>query len=92
MLTSDVIQLTQQALWMVLYLAAPPVLAAAFFGLLVTFIQAATQLQEQTVQFAVKLFAVVFTIFLTATLMGATLFQYTDRIFSNFHNMTVGTF
>ncbi|MEM7259868.1 MAG: flagellar biosynthetic protein FliQ, partial [Pseudomonadota bacterium] len=38
MLSSDVIQLTQQALWMVLYLAAPPVLAAAVFGLLVTFI------------------------------------------------------
>lgn len=90
MLSSDIIQLTQQALWMVLYLAAPPVLAAAAFGLLVTFIQAATQLQEQTVQFAVKLFAVVITIFITSTLMGATLFQYTDRIFSNFPNMVPG--
>jgi len=90
MLSSDIIQLTQQALWMVLYLAGPPVLAGAFFGLLVAFIQAATQLQEQTAQFAVKLFAVVFTIFVTASLMGATLFQYADRIFTEFPAMVSG--
>ena len=84
MLSSDIIQLTQQALWMVLYLAAPPVVAGAIFGLLVAFVQAATQLQEQTVQFAVKLFAIILTIFVTASLMGATLYQYTDRIFSDF--------
>ena len=90
MLSSDIIQLTQQALWMVLYLAAPPVLAGAIFGLLVAFIQAATQLQEQTFQFAVKLFAIVITIFVTSSLMGATLFQYTDRIFTEFPAMVSG--
>lgn len=90
MLSSDIIQLTQQALWMVLYLAGPPVIAGAFFGLLVALLQAATQLQEQTVQFAVKLFAIVLTIFATASLMGATLYQYTDRIFSDFPSMVTG--
>lgn len=76
---------------MVLYLAGPPVLAGAGFGLLVTFIQAATQLQEQTVQFAVKLFAIIITIFVTASLMATTLFQYTDRIFSEFPFMVSGS-
>ena len=90
MLTADIIQLTQQALWLVLILAAPPVLAAAFFGLLVAFIQAATQLQEQTFQFAVKFFAIIITLFITASLMGATLYQYTDRIFTNFPGMVAG--
>jgi type III secretion HrpO family protein len=90
MLTADIIQLTQQALWLVLILAAPPVLAAATIGLLVAFVQAATQLQEQTFQFAVKFFAIVLTIFVTASLMGATLFQYTDRIFSDFPSMVAG--
>jgi len=90
MLTTEIIQLTQQALWLVLLLAAPPVLAAALIGLLVAFIQAATQLQEQTFQFAVKFFAIIFTIFITASLMGATLFQYTDRIFSEFPAMING--
>jgi type III secretion HrpO family protein len=90
MLSSDIIQLTQQALWMVLYLAGPPVLAGALFGLLVSFIQAATQLQEQTVQFAVKLFAIMLTIVFTAALMATTLFQYTDRIFTEFPSMVSG--
>ena len=84
MLESDVLQITQQALWLVLLLVAPPVLVAAAVGLLVAFIQAATQLQEQTLQYAAKFFAIVLTIFVTASLMGATLFQYTDRIFSEF--------
>ena len=90
MLSSEIIQLTQQALWMVLYLAGPPVLAGAIFGLLVSFIQAATQLQEQTVQFAVKLFAIMLTIVITASMMATTLFQYTDRIFSEFPSMVMG--
>jgi len=75
---------------MVLYLAGPPVIVGAVFGLLVALIQAATQLQEQTVQFAVKLFAIVITIMITASLMGATLYQYTDRIFSDFPAMVAG--
>lgn len=90
MLDSDVLQLTQQALWLTLLLAAPPVIVAAVVGLLIAFIQAATQLQEQTFQYAVKFIAIVITIFLTASLLGSTLFQYSDRIFSNFPNMVAG--
>ena len=75
---------------MVLYLGGPPVLVGALFGLLVSFIQAATQLQEQTVQFAVKLFAIMLTIVFTASMMATTLFQYTDRIFSEFPSMVMG--
>ena len=90
MFDSDVLQLTQQALWLTLILAAPPVVVAALVGLLIAFIQAATQLQEQTFQYAVKFFAVVLTIFVTASLMGATLYQYSDRIFSDFPNMVAG--
>lgn len=87
---SNVIQITQQALWLVLTLAAPAVVVAASVGLLVAFIQAATQLQEQTVQFAVKFFAIVFTIFLLSSVMGSMLYQYTDRIFSTFPELVSG--
>lgn len=90
MLDSDILQLTQQALWLTLLLAAPPVVVAALVGLLIAFIQAATQLQEQTFQYAVKFFAIVLTIFVTASLMGSTLFRYSDRIFSNFPSMVAG--
>lgn len=80
----DVIQLTQQALWYVLMLSAPPILVAAAVGFVVAFVQAATQLQEQTVQYAVKFVAIALTIFLTASLLGGGLYQYGDRVFSGF--------
>lgn len=89
--TGDIITITQQALWLVLKLAGPIVLIAAGVGLLVAFIQAATQLQEQTVQFAVKLFAIFFAIFVMSSVMGAALYQYTDLIFSTFPDMILGS-
>jgi len=84
MFDSTTLQLAQESLWLVLLLAGPPVLVAAVVGILIAFVQAATQLQEQTFQFAAKLVAVVLTIFATASLMGGALFQFTDRVFSDF--------
>lgn len=84
----DIIRLTQEALWLMLILSAPPIIAATLSGLLISFIQAVTQLQEQTLPFAVKLLVVAVTIFATAGMMGETLFQYTDHIFSDFPMMT----
>jgi type III secretion protein S len=60
------------------------VLVAALVGLVVAIIQAATQIQEQTFQFALKLVAIVLTLFATAALLGGTLYQFSDRLFSDF--------
>ena len=51
-------------------------------GLLVAIVQAATQIQEQTLQYTAKFFAIVLTLFVTASLIGASLYRYSDRIFS----------
>ena len=82
MMHGDVIQLTQQALWYVLLLSAPPIIVAAVVGFLIAFIQAATQIQEQTLQYAAKFFAIAVTIFITASMLGGGLYQYGDRVFS----------
>ena len=78
------LQLLNQALWLVLVLSAPPVLAAALVGLLVAIIQAATQIQEQTLQYALKFFVIVITIFVTASLMGGSLYRFADRVMTEF--------
>lgn len=88
MADSTVLQITQQALWLVLLLAGPPVVVASAVGILIAFFQAATQLQEQTFQYAAKFFAIVVSIFATATLMGSTLFQFSERIFTIFPTLT----
>ncbi|MCG8097720.1 MAG: type III secretion system export apparatus subunit SctS [Candidatus Thiodiazotropha taylori] len=84
MYDQEIIKITQQALWFVIVLAGPPVIVAALVGIFIAFIQAATQLQEQTFQYAAKFFFFLFTIFVTASLAGSTLFHFTDRIFSEF--------
>lgn len=83
----QIILLTQQALWLVLLLSAPPIVVAAVIGLLVAFVQAATQLQEQTAQYVLKFFAIVLTLFVTASLLGGGLYQFGDRVFSQFATM-----
>ncbi len=84
---SEVLQLTNQALWLILVLSGPPVIVASLVGLLIAFLQAATQLQEQTVQYAAKLFAIVLTIFVTSSLLGSTIYHFSDRIFSDFSSI-----
>ncbi|MEM7688481.1 MAG: type III secretion system export apparatus subunit SctS [Pseudomonadota bacterium] len=79
--------ITMEALWLVLLLSAPPVIAASIVGLLVAVVQAATQIQEQTLQFTLKFFAIVLTLFVTASLMAGSLYTFADRIFSGFGNM-----
>jgi len=85
---SDLVGLTVQALWLVLLLSAPPIIAASIVGLLVAVVQAATQLQEQTLQYTLKFFAIVLTIFMTASLVAGSLFTFSDGIFSGFARMT----
>lgn len=58
-MTQDVVvRIMQQALVLVLLLSAPAVLAALVVGLIVSIVQAATQVQEQTLSVAPKLIAV----------------------------------
>jgi type III secretion protein S len=80
---NDALQFTLQSLWLVLLLSAPPVLVAALVGLVIAIVQAATQIQEQTFQYAAKLFAIVLTLFVTAALLGGSLYQFGERIFDS---------
>jgi type III secretion protein S len=82
--SADVLQLTKEALWLVLLLSMPPVLAASVIGLLVAFAQAVTQLQEQTLAYTAKFVAIIITLFVTATLLGGSLMHYSERIFELF--------
>jgi type III secretion protein S len=87
MLNAEAMQFTQQALWLVLILSAPAVMTAAVVGLVIAFLQAATQLQEQTFQYAAKFFAIVLVMLMTASMLGSSLLSYTDRIFTGFPGM-----
>lgn len=71
-MTEDVVlQVGQDALLLIVYLAAPLLLSALGVGLFVGVLQAVTQIQEQTLSFIPKLMALV----VALVLMGPWLLQ-----------------
>jgi type III secretion HrpO family protein len=79
-----ILSVTSKALILVLVLSMPPILVATFVGLLISLMQALTQIQEQTLGFAVKLICVTVVLALTTYWIGGELFAYTSYLFSDF--------
>lgn len=73
---STIIHFTSELLWIVLLLSLPIVIAAAVTGLLVSILQALTQIQDQTLQFLIKLVAVCITLAVSYHWMGSVLLNY----------------
>ena len=69
---------------LVLRLSLIPIIVATVIGLIVSLLQALTQIQEQTLGFAVKLIAISLTILACASWMGGQLLLYTQNIFTRF--------
>jgi type III secretion protein S len=82
--SSDVVAYVVQSLTLTLMLSMPAIVVAAVVGTLFSLLQALTQIQEQTLSFAVKLIAVGLTLFLTASWLGGELMNYTLSIFDSF--------
>jgi type III secretion protein S len=80
---ADATQFVAQALWLALLLSGPPVVVAALVGLVVAILQAATQVQEQTLPYALKLLAIVLMLSVMASTFGGALLHYTDRVFNS---------
>ncbi len=75
-----VLQVVRDGLTLVLLVSAPAVAASLVVGLLVSFFQATTQLQDQTLSFVPKLFAVLATLAITGTWMGGHLLRFTQTL------------
>lgn len=85
MFSSEIYALAYQALLLILILSGPPILISMFVGLFVAVMQAATQIQEQTLSFTVKLIAVIFTILLMGGWLSTQILQFANTIFQNFY-------
>ncbi|WP_374568187.1 type III secretion system export apparatus subunit SctS [Ideonella sp.] len=77
-----VIQLTSEALLMCVMLSLPAVAASALIGLLVSFFQAITSLQDSSISQGIKLLAVTGVVVVTAPWAGSTLVKFTENLFA----------
>lgn len=85
--TVDIVSYMTQALYLTLWLSLPPIAVAAIVGTLFSLFQALTQIQEQTLSFAVKMIAVFATLLLTARWLSGELYNYTLSIFDLLHRI-----
>ena len=78
---ATVVAICHQALWMVVLISAPLLVAALAVGLVIGIIQAATSINEQTLSFIPKLAAMAITLALVGGWQLATRIEYTRRLF-----------
>lgn len=83
-MTEYFVAIAKQALFLALILTGPPVLIAMLVGLTISILQATTQIQEQTLTFVPKLFAIVATLALAGPWMLTQLVAFTASLYDSF--------
>ncbi|MDP5273454.1 flagellar biosynthesis protein FliQ [Chengkuizengella axinellae] len=85
MTSNFIIELAAEAVWIVLKVSAPMILLALAVGLIVSILQATTQIQEQTLAFVPKIVAVFIALLIFGEWILTILVDFTSNIFNNLH-------
>jgi type III secretion protein S len=80
-----IFEYSYESLLLILIISGPPILFASIIGIFVAIFQAATQIQEQTLAFAIKMVAVMATVILMGGWLGGLVYQFANQIFQNFY-------
>jgi flagellar biosynthesis protein FliQ len=89
MTAENVVELSRQAIWVMLEVGAPALLAALVVGVLVSLFQALTQVQETTLSFLPKLLAILVAQLLTLPFALTVLGDFTRLLFGRIAAMGV---
>jgi flagellar biosynthetic protein FliQ len=88
---TDVLEVSREAIWVMLKISAPLMLVALAVGLVISLFQALTQIQEQTLTFVPKIL-VLFTVFvLTIPYMSTTLIEFTRELMAKAVGIGIGS-
>ncbi|MEM8848929.1 MAG: flagellar biosynthetic protein FliQ [Pseudomonadota bacterium] len=86
-MTSDIAYTMGTGLSVFMTMALPPLAAAMLAGLLIAVFQAATQIQDQTLPQAVKLFVVIGTFAALSGALFGPLTEYAQRVYMDFPSL-----
>jgi flagellar biosynthetic protein FliQ len=70
-----------EALQLILILSLPPLLASLIVGVVISLLQALTQVQEQTLTFVPKIIVTILVLMISAAWMLETLLAFTRKVF-----------
>lgn len=84
---SILFEYSYQSLLLILIVSAPPILLASVVGILVAIFQAATQIQEQTFAFAIKLTVIFGTLMISGGWISGLIYRFALQIFDSFYKL-----
>jgi len=87
-----IIKLVSDALMQVIYISAPPLGISVVVGLIISILQAATSIQEQTLTFVPKLLAVFVVLIVFSSWIINGFVTYTQELFNLMSKIPYGTF
>ena len=76
----EIIDFTREAIMLTIKISAPVMIVGLAVGVVISLIQALTQIQEMTLTFVPKIMAIFATIFVMFPMMIATLVAFTEKI------------
>jgi flagellar biosynthetic protein FliQ len=82
-----IIDVSREAVEVLLKVALPPLLVALLIGVVISLIQALTQIQEATLSFVPKLVAIFLCLFLMLPFIASSLGDFSDHLFSMIVNI-----
>ena len=77
---AQVLDITRDGIWVMLLVAAPMLAVGLIVGVVISLVQALTQIQEQTLVFVPKIIAIFVTLIIALPFMGATMSGYMTRL------------
>jgi len=80
---SDVLKLAQDAIRTVLMMSLPMLISSLVIGLLISIIQAVTQIQEATLSFVPKIIAVLISLIIFGPWLLNIITEFTTNLFTN---------
>ena len=84
MTTSDVLDISAQAIWLILKCSAPMLLASLIVGLVISIFQTVTSIQEQTLTFVPKLIVIFVMLLICGDWILTNLVNFINDLFSRF--------
>ena len=85
-----VLGIVGKALYLILLVSAPMLLSALVVGLIISVIQATTQIQEQTLSFVPKIIATFVSVILAGPWIGSSVKSFTIQLFLDIPRVTSG--
>lgn len=79
----EVLDIGRDAIWVLLKIAGPMMILALIIGLSIALLQALTQIQEMTLVFVPRIFAIFIALLIMLPFMGQTLGDFSARLMAH---------